>query len=193
MYAPLSVFRFFSLASSSLMSAICTPNTARCTTEYSLRSATTLLTIEIGTANEYPVYEPVCEAIAVLMPISSPRVLTSAPPELPGFTAASVWMNDSIFISALRMLMLRALALTMPAVTVDVRLKGLPTANTHSPMWRLSELPNEMIGRLSASIFSRAMSVDGSVPITFASNLRLSLRVTSTVEALSMTWLFVTI
>ena len=131
--------------------------------------------------------------MAVLMPTNSPRVLTRAPPELPGLTAASVWMKDSIFISAFKMLMFRALALTMPAVTVDVRLKGLPTANTHSPMWRLSESPNEMIGRLSASIFSRAMSVEGSVPMTFASNLRLSLRVTSTIEALSITWLFVTI
>jgi hypothetical protein len=28
------------------------------------------------------------------MPISSPRLLTSAPPELPGLMAASVWMKS---------------------------------------------------------------------------------------------------
>jgi hypothetical protein len=33
--------------------------------------------------------------IAVLMPMSSPRRLTSAPPELPGLIDASVWMNSS--------------------------------------------------------------------------------------------------
>ena len=35
-------------------------------------------------------------AIAVLMPITSPRGVTSGPPELPGFSAASVWMMPSI-------------------------------------------------------------------------------------------------
>ena len=33
-------------------------------------------------------------------------------------------------------------ALTMPAVTVEVRLNGLPTASTHSPTFTLSESPN---------------------------------------------------
>ena len=33
--------------------------------------------------------------IAVLMPMSSPRLLISAPPELPGLMAASVWMKSS--------------------------------------------------------------------------------------------------
>jgi len=31
-------------------------------------------------------------AIALLIPITSPRMLTSGPPELPGLIAASVWM-----------------------------------------------------------------------------------------------------
>jgi hypothetical protein len=30
--------------------------------------------------------------IAALMPTTSPRMLNSGPPELPGFIAASVWM-----------------------------------------------------------------------------------------------------
>ena len=42
---------------------------------------------------------------AVLMPITSPREETSAPPELPGLSAASVWMTSSIsrpFLAAQR-------------------------------------------------------------------------------------------
>ena len=38
---------------------------------------------------------PVDDLITVLIPTNSPRVFTSAPPELPGLTAASVWINDS--------------------------------------------------------------------------------------------------
>src|SRR5512134_2624502 len=34
--------------------------------------------------------------MAVLMPITSPFVATSGPPELPGLRAASVWMTSSI-------------------------------------------------------------------------------------------------
>ena len=45
------------------------------------------------------------------------------------------------------MLILRALALTIPAVTVDVRLSGLPTASTHSPTFNSSELPNGIVGK----------------------------------------------
>ena len=35
------------------------------------------------------------EAMATLMPITSPSVFSSAPPELPGLIAASVWMTES--------------------------------------------------------------------------------------------------
>jgi hypothetical protein len=34
--------------------------------------------------------------MAELMPITSPRVLTSGPPELPGLMAASVWRKSEI-------------------------------------------------------------------------------------------------
>ena len=34
--------------------------------------------------------------IAVLTPITRPRESTSGPPELPGLSAASVWMTSSI-------------------------------------------------------------------------------------------------
>ena len=41
-----------------------------------------------------PIEPPDCEKIAVLMPTSLPSRSTSAPPELPGLIAASVWMKE---------------------------------------------------------------------------------------------------
>ena len=81
----------------------------------------------------------------------------------------------------------------MPAVTVEVKLNGLPTANTHSPTFSFSESPNGMVGRSFASILSKAISVVGSVPTNLAANLRLSFNVTSSSSAPSITWLFVII
>ena len=40
-----------------------------------------------------PTLPPEGEKIIELMPTSSPRRLTSAPPELPGLIEASVWMK----------------------------------------------------------------------------------------------------
>ena len=78
--------------------------------------------------------------------MTSPRTLTSGPPELPGLMAASVWMKSWMLpwprpgspCSA------RPLALTMPEVTVKVRPSpsGLPMASTHSPTRASSLLPS---------------------------------------------------
>ena len=54
---------------------------------------------------------PLGERMAVLMPISRPAVSTSAPPELPGLIAASVWMKFSKVLMPTR---LRPVPLTMP-------------------------------------------------------------------------------
>ena len=123
------------------------------------------------------------------MPTSSPWVLTSAPPELPGFIAASVCMNDSMLFAPIE----RAFALTMPAVTVELRLNGLPTASTHSPTFRSLLSPMVMAGRFLPSILMRARSVVLSVPMMRAENSRLSLSVTVNSSAPSTTWLLVTI
>ena len=40
--------------------------------------------------------------IAVLTPMTRPRASTSGPPELPGFSAASVWMTSSMRRPVLR-------------------------------------------------------------------------------------------
>jgi hypothetical protein len=46
-----------------------------------------------------------------------------------------------------------ALALTIPAVTVDARLNGFPTATTHSPISMVSLSPNSIKERFFSSIF----------------------------------------
>ncbi len=59
----------------------------------------------------------------------------------------------------------RSLALTMPVVTVCSSPKGLPIAMTGSPTCKRSESPNGSVAsELASSIFSRAMSVLGSLP-----------------------------
>ena len=45
-----------------------------------------------GTAKPMPIEPPDGDRIAVLMPITSPSMLNSGPPELPLLMAASVWM-----------------------------------------------------------------------------------------------------
>ena len=75
--------------------------------------------------------------MAVLIPISSPLVFTRAPPEFPGLTAASVCINDWELLPDKSL----DLALIIPAVTVYVKLNGLPTAKTHSPILVWSESP----------------------------------------------------
>src|SRR5437016_2576394 len=126
--------------------------------------------------------------MAVLMPMSSPRALTSAPPELPGLIAASVWMKSSY--SAMPTLA-RPTALMIPIVTVWLRPEGLPMASTYSPTWSLSESAQGMVGRSLASTRMTAMSVFGSVPTTLALSSRLSESRTRISSAFETTWLFV--
>ena len=53
----------------------------------------TSLAVDTGTAKPIPSEPPdAFVKIAELMPIRWPLALTSAPPELPGLIAASVWM-----------------------------------------------------------------------------------------------------
>ena len=84
--------------------------------------------------------------------------------------------------------MLRPTALTMPAVTVDLRLRGAPMASTHSPISTASDLPMVAVFRPLASILMTAMSVRGSEPTSSASYSRLSLKVTVSLLASPATW-----
>ena len=80
-------------------------------------------------AKAMPTLPPDGEKMAVLMPTTSPLRLKAGPPELPRFTAASIWMKSSYGPAP----MSRPRAETMPAVTVPPRPNGLPTATTQSP------------------------------------------------------------
>ena len=137
---------------------------------------------------------PVGLAIALLIPITSPRTLTSGPPELPGLIAASVWMKSWMLLcERLGRSSDRPFALMIPCVTVKVRFSpsGLPTASTHSPTRESSLSPSGAGVNPVASIFSTATSVVGSVPTTRAGNSRRSSSRTVTCVELSTTWLFV--
>ncbi len=57
-----------------------------------MKSSIAFLALLIGMANPSPTLPPVGAAIQALIPITSPRMLTSAPPELPSLIAASVWI-----------------------------------------------------------------------------------------------------
>ncbi len=53
---------------------------------------TTWRTMTAGMAKPMPAELPDWETMKVLMPIRSPFMSTSGPPELPGLIGASVWM-----------------------------------------------------------------------------------------------------
>ena len=85
--------------------------------------------------------------MAELTPTSSPFMLTSAPPELPGLIAASVWIASSTvfwFCASPPAATGRLSALTMPVVTVPSRPSGEPIATTSWPTRRLPDEPSVM-------------------------------------------------
>ena len=95
-----------------------------------------------GMAKPMPIEPPLREKIAVLMPTRSPFMSTSAPPELPGLMAASVWMKKPRSVMPT---WVRATAETMPLVTVWPTPKGLPMASTRSP----TSMPSESASKAS--------------------------------------------
>ena len=123
------------------------------------------------------------------MPTTCPLALISGPPELPGFTATSVWMKGTMPSSGSE----RPLALTTPAVTLFSKPNGEPMASTHSPTasWRV--LPSGSVGKPLASILSTATSVLSSWPSTLALNSRRSVNLTVTSSAPRTTWALVRI
>ncbi len=134
---------------------------------------------------------------AVVIPTTSPRLLTRGPPEFPGLIEASVWITSGIVMPSCWMS--RPLALTTPLVTVGPpgRSRALPMARTSSPTWSASELPSSAAVSPSASIWSTARSVGASRPTMLAWNWRPSSRVMVILSAgwpvsTVMTWLLVT-
>ena len=102
-----------------------------------LTSWLTMLTTSFeGIANPIPSTEVPsldCESFIELIPITCPAELTSAPPELPGLIAASVWIT--VCWLAEDVVMLRAGAEMIPCVTVEAYSlpSGDPTAITVCP------------------------------------------------------------
>ncbi len=72
-----------------------TPRRPRRTSPYSMIWRVSTFAILIGMANPIPILPPPGARIAVLMPTSSPRKLTNAPPEFPWLIEASVWIKSS--------------------------------------------------------------------------------------------------
>ena len=139
-----------------------------------------------------PAKLPVREKICELMPTTSPRMLSSGPPELPGFTAASVWMKGTASRFGSPERFSRPRALTMPAVTVLLKPNGEPIAMTHSPTRSLRVSAILTTGRSLASTLMTATSLRVSAPITLAISSRRSLKRTVISSAFSTTCALVT-
>ena len=116
-------------------------------------------------AKPTPALWPVRLAMAVFMPIKRPWELSSGPPELPGLTAASIWMIDLID-RVPRTCSERLRLETMPVVIVRSRPNGLPMAKTAHADCISAESPSESGNRTSrgASILITAISLLGSAP-----------------------------
>ncbi len=130
----------------------------------------------------------------MLMPTTSPFMLTSGPPELPGLIAASVW-RKSWFSTPLRSrsTSCRPRPLMIPWLTEWLRPNGLPIAMTHEPTAASSLLPSLAAGRSVRSSLRIATSALLSSQIRVGWNERPSLRKMSicAAEAPATTWLFV--
>src|SRR6478609_459181 len=99
--------------------------------------------------------------MAVLTPTTAPRDVTRGPPELPGLSAASVWMTLSIKRPDWERKD-RPSALTTPDVTVHWKPKGLPIATTNWPTRSVEDLPKVTGASPVALIRRTARSVAGS-------------------------------
>ena len=153
------------------------PMKARRTRPWRTSSPSTNLAVFAATAKQMPCAPWIT---AVFTPITSPCDETSGPPELPGLSAASVWITSSIS-RPVRARSERPSAETTPAVTVDSKPSGLPIATTSWPRRSRLELPSVAAGRVTgASTRTSARSVSGSSPTTRAVRLRPSVVISST-------------
>ncbi len=128
---------------------------------------------------------------ATTIPTRCPYWSKRPPPELPGFTDASVCKRLIVCPSIVTS---RSSELIIPAVTVPPSSpRGLPITTDKSPTSSSLLLPYVAAVRLSASIFITAISVSESVPTRVASYCFSLESVTYIFEAPSITWLFVII
>src|SRR5207249_5814052 len=131
--------------------------------------------------------------IAVLIPITSPRVVTRGPPELPGLSDASVCSTSSINLPD-RERSERPSALTTPAVTECWNPYGFPMAIATWPTRTDRESPSVAHGNDSPwddTTRTTARSVSASAPTRSANIDRPSGIATVTRPGRSTTWLLV--
>jgi hypothetical protein len=122
--------------------------------------------------------------MAVLMPTSAPLASTSAPPELPGLMAASVWMkfwNASAGLVAVE----RADDAGGHRLA-DV--EGVADGQHGVAHLQRAHIAQRHDRQPARSIFSTAMSVSGSLPTSRGGVLRPSASCTSMSVAPSTTW-----
>jgi hypothetical protein len=124
------------------------------------------------------------------MPTTRPRPSASAPPELPGFSAASVWITLSTTRTAdpARVGSERPSADTTPAVTEPPKPCGFPIATTSWPTRRRSASPSSAGASPSPCARRTARSESGSVPTISASNSRPSVNVARARSPPATTW-----
>ena len=67
------------------------PTSCRRSWPYCFNWRNTVRAVAHGTAKPSPSLPPDCDMMNVFTPTTSPRMLTSGPPELPGLIGASVW------------------------------------------------------------------------------------------------------
>ena len=92
---------------------------------------------------------------AVTMPITSPSIEISGPPELPGFTAASNWIRPVITCLPCGERKLRSRPETTPAEVDGPMPNGKPIATTSSPGRRFDVEPSVAASRSSGIFFAR--------------------------------------
>lgn len=129
-----------------------------------IRDGATFFMVFEGTARPIPEKLPLWVWIAVFIPITSPLVFSSGPPEFPGFIAASICMTPGMEYLPTVWNVLPSW-LTTPVVSEPPSPNGLPIATTGSPTDRLDESPKAtgLSVTLGLSILITAMSVKGSV------------------------------
>jgi hypothetical protein len=103
----------------------------------------------------------------------------SAPPELPGLSAASVWITFSTIrtVDPDRVGSDRPRAETTPAVTEPPKPCGFPIATTSCPTRNDVASPSSVATRSRASVRRTARSESGSAPTTSARKVRPSVNV----------------
>ena len=102
------------------------------------------------------------------MPITLPAASTKGPPEKPGFSLASVAIAFSMAVPCMCLSEASGFVI-MPVVAVGVcLLNGLASAIINCPVFSLAESPSSIGLKLPWLVFSSAMSLYGSVPITVA-------------------------